>query len=375
MTASSVVVVGGGLAGATAAARLHALQVDVVVISDRPGATSMHGGGWYLGLKRLPRFGLPGPRIGEALQLLGEGLDGELELEDGPFALADTDGVRRVVDLAPRNHARAARLKDYAVADLAPLGHPFAAMHVGGSTIEVDYPNWEGAFDRSFAAVATRLEASESEQEALSDALVKALEGSTYAGLLLPPVLGLQSAGAIRARLEETLGIPVAEALGTAPSTPGIRLNGALYRWLERIGVTLRRGRVTAIDVGESAVYLGEERIDATAIVLATGGVISGGLAVGAEPLAELRIEPQLPIDLMNAVHPDRPYGGALFRAGVPVDARQQPIRHDGAPVHPRLFAAGDVLAGPDNVGDRCSSGFAALSGYLAAEHVAEVLP
>lgn len=370
----SVLVVGCGIAGATAAARLRALDVEVTVVADRPGATALHGGGWYLGLKRLPRLGLPGPRIGEALELLGGGLDDELELEDGPFALTDTDGVRRVVDLAPRNHAQGATLTEYAVADLAPLGHPFAELHAGGTTVEVAYPLWEGAFDRSFAAVAARLEGSAEEEAALTEALVAALKGASYRGLLLPPVLGLESAAKVRARLEAALGIPVAEALGTLPSTPGLRLDGALRRWLARIGVTLRRARVTAVDTADCAVHIGEERLDADAIVLATGGVMPGGLTVAGEGLAGLRVAPELPVDLLHAVHPDRPYGGALFSTGVPVDTRLQPMRHDGRPVHPRLFAAGDLVAGGDSVGDRCSSGFAALSGYLAAEQVAEVV-
>ena len=372
----SVVVIGCGLAGATAAARLSALHVPVTVVADRPGATVMHGGGWYLGLNRLPRYGLASPRIGEALELLSGGLDGELELDDGPFALTDTGGVRRLVDLAPRNHARAASFQaPFAVADLAPVGHPFAQMQPAGTPVTVEYPRWPGAFDRSFAAVAARLEQPD-EQAVLTEALATALEGRGFTALLLPPVLGLENANRIRVRLEEALGIPVAEALGTAPSTPGLRLEGALRRWLSRLEVPVRRARVTAVDRDGRVVHLGEARLDADAVVFATGGVVPGGVEIGLEarePLAGLRVDP-LPIDLLTAVRPDRPYGGALFRVGVSVDRCLRPIGHDGEPVHPRLFAVGDLLAGPDNVGDRCSSGRAVLSGYLAAEHVSEAV-
>ncbi len=362
----SVVVIGCGLAGATAAARLRTLDVPVTVVAARSGATIMHGGGWYLGLERLRRFGLAAPRIGEALELLGSGLDEELDLADGPFALTDTDGVRRVVDLAPRNHARAATFEACAVADLVPLGHPFAAMQPAGTPVPVDYPRWAGAFDRSFAAVAARLEQAD-EQDLLIDSLRSALGGGDHPALLLPPILGLRSSNALRARLEEALQIPVAEALGTLPSTPGLRLDGALRRWLSRLEVPVRRARVAALDIDALALRIGEERLVADTVVLATGG-----LALTGPPFTGLRTDPELPVDLMSAVHPDRPYGGALFRAGVPVDERLRPTAHDGRPIHPRVFAAGDVLAGPDSVGDHCSSGVAVLSGYLAAEHAAE---
>ena len=249
-------------------------------------------------------------------------------------------------------------------------------MQPVGTPVTVDYPRWTGAFDRSFAAVAARLEKPD-EQAALTEALTAALDGGGHTALLLPPVLGLENANTIRARLEEALGIPVAEALGTMPSTPGLRLDGALRRWLARLEVPVRRARVTAVEPDGSAVHLGEERLEADAVVFATGGVVPGGLQIGAEarePLADLRVE-HLPIDLLAAVHPDRPYGGALFRVGVPVDGCLRPVGHDGAPIHPRLFAVGDLLAGPDSVGDRCSSGRAVLSGYLAAEHLSEALP
>ena len=371
----TVVVVGCGLAGATAAARLHALGVDVRVVTDRPGATAMHGGGWYLGIKRLQRHGLAAPRIGEALEFVGAGL-AELELEDGPFSLTDTDGVSRLVDLAPRNHARAAAFagEDFAVADLVGVGHPFAQMQPAGTSVAVDYPGWD-AFGRSFAAVAVRME-EPAERAALVEALRPALAGRSFAGLLLPPVLGLASAREARMEMEAALGLPVAEALGTLPSTPGLRLSGALRRWVDRLGVPVEVGRVTALDLEAGTLQVGDHSLSADAILLATGGVVPAGLTVVGEvvrePLAGLRVSPELPVDLLLAVHPDRPYGGALFRAGLPVDELQRPADYDGRPVHPRLFAAGDVVAGPDSVGDRCSSGMALLGGYLAAEHLAQ---
>ncbi len=369
-----VVVIGAGLAGAVAAARLKQRGLEVSVVADRPGATILHGGGWYLGIKKLGRFGLAAPRIGEALDCVCEGL-AELALEDGPFALPDADAVPRLVDLAPANHAAFDTFPErFAVAHLAPLGHPFAQMfaaHGATEVVEVNYPRWEGALDRSFAATAARFER-KGEAEVLAEAL-KAACGD-HEAVLLPPVLGLTKSDARRKALEEATGLRIAEALGALPSTPGLRLEGALRRWLERLEVPLHRARATRIQLDLGRVRTTGEGHDAEAVVLATGGFIPGGL-VGhgplREPLAGARVAPDLPMDLLRATNPDRPYGGALFRAGVPVDAHLRPIGYDGAPLHPRLYAVGDLLAGPDVVGDSCASGLALLSGYLAAEHLA----
>lgn len=369
----TVAVVGAGLAGAVAAARLKDRGVDVVVVADRPGATALHGGGWYVGAGRLPAW-LP-PRLDEALAFVRKGL-AELDLVDGPFTLPDDQGARRVVDLAPAAHAAAAGLPEpFAVADLVPLGHPFARMQPRGEVLPVEYPGWPDAFDRSFAAVAARLDAEPRERVRLKAALERALAGTGFRGVLLPPILGLQRSADLRRELEDSLGLPVAEALGTSPSAPGLRLSGALARWLDRVGVPVRRGRVHRVDpaAGRLETSAGDVRAPA-GIVLATGRALPGGLATHEEvrePLAGLPLTPTLPVDLLRAVEPPGPWGGALFRAGVAVDARCRPIGLDGAPIHPRLCVAGDLIGGFEPLADRCASGAAVLTGYLAAEHLA----
>ncbi len=371
----TVAVIGAGLAGTVAAARLATRGVPVVVFDDRPGATSLHGGGWYLGVQRLSTlFEGAAAAFGDAIEFVCGGLP-ELELVDGPFALTDEEGTPRLVDLAPAIHAAAASLPlGFAVADLAPLGHPFASMQRGSEALAVDFPTWPGAFGRSFAAVAARLDAEPDEVGRLVAALRRAVEAAKPAGLLLPPVLGLRGTPALRRTVEQALGIPVAEALGTLPSTPGLRLAGALGRWLERLNVPVRRARVRRVDAGAGRVETADGVTTVDGVVLATGGVIAGGL-VGSEtlsePLAALELAPALPVDLLDAVHPQRPYGGRLFRAGVAVDGRCRPIGGDGEPLHGRLYAVGDVMGGPERIAEGCSSGVALLSGFLAAEHLA----
>jgi glycerol-3-phosphate dehydrogenase subunit B len=372
-----VVVIGAGIAGVVAAARVQHHGLPVILLHDRPGATWMHGGGWYLGLDRLGSL-VPGSaaHMGDALAFVDAGL-AELELADGPFRLLDTDGAARVVDWAPINHAAASAFEaGWAVVDLAPLGHPFARMAsaaMGGAPIvEVAYPEWPAAFGRSFAAVATRLDADPAEAPRLFAALRRALDDDTPSGLLLPPVLGVAGASACRWKLVEALELPVAEALGTTPSTPGLRLSGALSRWLDTVGVEVRRARVDALDLDACIVRTADGSIEASGVVLATGGALTAGLIGVTYEGHAPRVAPEPATDLLRlAVHPEEPYGGELFTAGLAVDRQLRPVRPDGAPIHPRVFAAGDVLGGVDAASGQCASGRALLSGFVAAEHLA----
>ena len=372
----TAIVIGAGIAGAVAAARLADKGVATTVIADRPGASILHGGGWLLGMENLTRFELPAPAMDAALEFVEAGLPG-LGLADGPFTLLDVDGVPRHVDMAPATHAAGHAFCDPAfngrvgVIDLAGLGHPFAQMCPWLETISIPWPEWTGAFGRSFAAAAARVEADSQEADRLITALQAGCRDRKLDAVLLPPVLGLGSAMALHARAQGALGVPVAEALDTLPSTPGLRLDRALSAWLTRLGVQRERARVTAIDAAAGTVTLPDAVLSAKVIILATGGVLPGGLTsdqVMTEPLAGLRVTPELPVDVMLAVRPDRPYDADLFRAGLAVDAQMRPIGYDGEPVHPALFAAGDLLAGPDVAADACGSGVALLSGFLAAD-------
>lgn len=399
-----ILVVGGGLAGTVAAARLIALGRNVTLVHDRPGATALHGGGWLLGRDALAGMGLPVERLDDALALVQTNMP-ELALTEGPFKLLDSDGVPREVDLAPRSHVGSLPRGSGAV-DLLGLGHPFAEMCSGFERLEVTWPTWPGCFGRSFAAAAAHLDAHPTDIEALITALLAALGNRPIPGLLLPPVLGITDVEAHRRTLEDALGLPVIEALGTLPSTPGLRLAAALGRWRARMAGRLpppdfhrltpaaghRRvapgkgasgtfteviARVARLDLETRRAHLGGGGVlPFTAVVLATGGAITGGLTSNqhiSEPLAGLRTT-DLPPDWHLAAHADGPDDALLFRAGVVVDSAMRPLRHDRKPQSSHVFAVGDLIAGADFVADRCGSGLALLSGLLAAEAAAEIV-
>ncbi len=370
-----VIVVGAGLAGTLAAARAHALGAQVVVFADRPGATVMHSGGWAIGAASLLAQGLPPDRLEDALALLTEGL-AELTLVRGPLLLTDTDGIPRPVDLVPASHAVSATWRnERAVVDLAGLGHPFAEMQPRGVALSVDYPTWPGAFGRSYAAVAARM-AQPGELDALAAALLAGLARleSPVDGVILPPVLGLDTPEVHRAALSAAIGLPVAETLGTAPSTPGLRLHRALGRWLDRLDIPIRSGRVVAVDAAMGRVTGEDGRSEsADAVVLATGGRFSGGLTgAPTSPLGSAPIRPRPAVELARGTRAHGPYWGRLFESGVRVDARMRVLGHDGSPLEGLLYAAGDLLRGPDALTTGCASGKAVLSGYLAGESAAK---
>lgn len=372
---SGAFVIGGGLAGAVAAARLRQRGVDVTLVADRPGATLMHGGGWQIGRAALERAGLAVEHLDDALAFVADGL-APLALRAGPFTLTDDLGARHAVDLAPDSHADAAALPaPFAAVELRGLGHRFDQPR--GERVVVDWPRDAAMFGRSYAATAAQLD--RDGLDGLARALKAALAGGDHRGVLLPPVLGLLDCDAHRRVLTDALGVPVAEALCTTPSTAGLRLDRAIGAWLARVGVRVERGRVARIDAdARQLTFTDGPTLDADAIVLATGGRFAGGLvnregARLAEPLAELPIEPRLPVDPLRATHPQTP-AGPLFAAGVRCDAAQRPIRKDGAPAAEGIWVAGDLCGGLDPLVDRCGSGRAVLTGYVAATSAADAL-
>jgi glycerol-3-phosphate dehydrogenase subunit B len=231
---------------------------------------------------------------------------------------------------------------------------------------------------------------------AFADALAALADGDGTAGRvwLLPPVLGLGPVAPKLDALRERLGGPVAETLSAVPDpTPGYRLARALDAALDAAGVKRRRGRVTGVEQREgraAAVRVEGEggatgRIEAHALVLATGRFLAGGLR---ERDGAVR-EPILGLPLFDA-RGDRVDGRPahalvrrryldahpLFSAGVTTDARLRPLSvPGGTPWLVNLHAAGEILGGFDPARDRSGLGVALVTGVLAARHALAGLP
>jgi anaerobic glycerol-3-phosphate dehydrogenase len=373
-----VLVIGAGLAGTVAAARLQARGVPVRVVADRPGATLLHGGGWQLGPDSLrAHHPTAEAALDDALDFTLVGL-ASLALTEGLFDLPDVEGTRRECEIAPATHAVVDGFGPrHAVADLAPLGHPFATMQGRGTVVTVEWPPYPDVFGRSFAAMAHRVEADPAEPARLIEALKRALKGARHEALLLPPVLGISRTEALRRQVADALGMPVGEALDTLPSTPGFRLHAALSAWLKAAGVTTQSARVVSISTDPLGVRIGDMLVPARAIVLATGRYLTGGLTMHPtvrEPLADLPLSPAVPSNPLWGARADGPYDGRVFETGVGHDPGFRAIGLDGRPVHPDVFAVGDLLGGVDALTQGHATGLCLASAWVAASTIADGL-
>lgn len=211
--------------------------------------------------------------------------------------------------------------------------------------------------------------------------------GAVRAGLghatlvAMPAVLGLARAAEVAADLCGALGVPVVELPSLPPSVPGVRLEQALTAAVRRAG--------GAVQVGPSA-RVGPEtgpagwvelagpghplRVPAGRVVLATGGLASGGLEVTidgdvVETVAGLPVRREA-----GALYGPRflePGGHPAHRAGLRVDRAMRPLGEDGEPVRPNLFAAGGLLASADRALERSSDGICCATGWRAGREAA----
>jgi glycerol-3-phosphate dehydrogenase subunit B len=199
----------------------------------------------------------------------------------------------------------------------------------------------------------------------------------------LPAVLGIQNSTAIMADLAKTIGCPVFEIPTLPPAVTGIRVREALVAWLSDQGVRsfyqmkVRKARLAKsggfiLDIGRSDVEL---TVKAKAVVLASGRFIGQGLAADRTKIREtifgLTVHQPASRNEWHQLDFLDPHGHAINRCGIEIDNRFRPIDEHGRIVHPRLFAAGSILAHADWMRMKCGSGlsiataFAAIKAYL----------
>lgn len=330
--------------------------------------------------------------------------------DGGNMRLASSLGLIRQVALAPQSMARGdlsqlagARI---AIADFAKLsdfdGRAMAAsLRACSARLDREYqwvtlPLTLPFFRRHLDSLRNPIDlAGQLDDPVAMRALAASIAASLTAHsavdlLLVPPIMGLQQHPQQAFLLQALAGLQVAESPGLFPSPPGLRLQHALDQGLQAQGVERINNQVVALnfqDPQRILVSLQDQRgvkqqLSAERIILATGHLAAAGLVVhGAtlrEPIAELPLFCDgLPIAQHQAwslLGAKRHGPQALLRTGLLVDDTLRPLRQDGQrPVHPRLFAAGAVLAGNDPVTHRAGLGLAALTGFLAGKNASQV--
>jgi glycerol-3-phosphate dehydrogenase subunit B len=268
-------------------------------------------------------------------------------------------------------------LKDFHAA-LAAENLQAAAYALEARPVLLDAPVG-GQADVGALALARRFEDA-AFRGAVAAELRAAVRGEEAIGL--PAVLGVDQARSVWTELQQAVGRPVFEIPTAVPtSVPGMRLDrelagrlrragGRLVLGAEATGPELRNGRLAGVRIRSAP------RVTTRAcrwVVLATGGLASGGIEVDVSGAVSERA-------LGLPVHAPGPgetrFGPSYFgdhpmeTAGLRVDGSLRPVGPDGEPVYPNVYAAGAVIGGARPWREKSGDGISLSTGYLAAEAI-----
>ncbi len=196
----------------------------------------------------------------------------------------------------------------------------------------------------------------------------------------LPAVLGVLNHCEIHEELEDLLGIEIFEIPTLPPSVPGLRIERILLRQAQALGAKLIEGagvigRIDGRSRGKrvAGVVLHSTgrpiQLDADAVLLATGGILNGGLV--AQQDHRIR-ESVFDLPVLHPTNRSDWVGLSLFHrqayasTGIFVNSRMQPLGLDKKPMFKNLFAAGGLLAGSDRSLEGSRQGIDLATAYCA---------
>jgi glycerol-3-phosphate dehydrogenase subunit B len=205
------------------------------------------------------------------------------------------------------------------------------------------------------------------------------IRGAAVVGV--PAILGISRPVEVMRDIERRIGCALFEIPTMPPGVTGLRLKEAFERGLAARGVSLllenKVFRVRAQP--EQGFFLEAGRLEpervihAAAVLLATGRFMGGGLQADRrrvrESLFDLAVhQPECRDGWHREDFLDR-RGHPVNRAGLEIDECFRPLDSTGRPAHPRLFAAGSILAHQDWMRMKCGSGLAFATAYAAVEN------
>ncbi len=289
MSPRNVLVIGAGVAGTAAAVAASTAGASVTVVAAAPGASSlMSGAADLLRWELAHSMSAPLPDT-----CPWRGLLDDLDLwrvGDMPVRLASLAGVlrpargrdRALLDLAPLRSARIAvpRIARPSFdADLLahawnadPLavesGLRFEAVDVPGLLLDAELHAPDTAIARAFD--------DDHRVQLAAASLAGTIDG--FAAVLVGPWLGIETdaASSLGEALHRTVGEPLSALAGAA----GARFESASARMLAARGITRVDGTVASLrrERRWRAELEHGSAVEADAIVIATGGMISGGI-------------------------------------------------------------------------------------------------
>ena len=372
---ADVVVIGGGIAGYTAALAARREGAQVTMVARAPGATALYAGAMEIVddvdsiLQSQPhhplaRLGMDSVGLATELDAAVSNLQLALAREGLRFEgrwrerglYSDIHGVARSGSVVPETVARG---------ELGALSGKRVAV-IGVPEI--------GDYDAAATAQALR-ERHGIEAFAEDISIPELPVGAALTDLYGRRAPSPRARGAAIAYPPGFTSLPQDgfELLASPPSPHGWRLQQA-------IGLGAVTATITSFETsgGRIVAARGENRVfRADAFVLATGRHIGGGLRA-----ARSTVEPLLGLGVFHDGRPAAEFAARLhhlkyldpaeeFRLGLATDRRLHPLDGDGNAPYSNLYAAGAVLGGYDYAGP-CGFGVPILTGWLAGRRAAK---
>lgn len=194
-----------------------------------------------------------------------------------------------------------------------------------------------------------------------------------------PAILGMTDTAAVLRHLEELLGKRVFEIPTLPPSIAGPRLRAAFDRGLPALGVrTYTQKLITRAVCSDEGFHFtagsGSTSVElfARSAILASGRFFGKGLKADRQRIHEAVFD--LPVtqpedrSLWHRPEFFDPRGHEVNQAGVETDEALRPLDAQGRVFHPRLHAAGAILAHQDWMRMKCGAGLAIATAYKAVD-------
>ena len=197
--------------------------------------------------------------------------------------------------------------------------------------------------------------------------------------VVIPPILGTHPDYAVLESLEKALQCTLIETVSVPPSITGLRLQTMMLRYIKKLGVRIVEQAVVARSVAQDGKCIAvvtagidrERTYHAKTFILANGGFYGGGLVAEpghvVEPIFNLPVTAPEDHALWanSSLFSNEPQPFA--KIGLAVDETMRPLDADGKVVLSNVFVAGRNLQGYDYCFEKSGNGVALASAYQAA--------
>lgn len=208
---------------------------------------------------------------------------------------------------------------------------------------------------------------------------LKALNATDDDEIIIPPILGVLG-NFSRDMIKTQLRAEIIETTCLPPSPPGIRLQRAFIKYLQKSGVKIFENSKVVRGVVDGKKVTGvvvenvvrEKVFPARKVILATGGFYSGGITMRdfdnpKEPIFDLPVF--FPTGAENwsnqNLFDDKPQGFSM--TGMLTNENLNPIDENGKVIYENLHVVGANLGGVDKIFERSMGGIAIASAYKGA--------